>query len=265
MILKTTILLSAVIFIWVPICYGVQQNDSLTKVTKRVEQLEEHNEMINEKFQMLSEKITNKFGIESQKIDLEIGQIKNKLEGDISYIKIIGYTVGSVTILGLIISIIALYRKIYKVAAQKVEDKFETLFNENREKLIRLIQLQDEELQLKQNKKIIVLSGEVSSDSFLRSFFATKGFRNVRFEVLKQPIEFAESDVVLFNNEDNKLDKKLIQERASKTPKETVCFYFGASRIEFQPEIDNRVAYANSKMQLYGNFMNALKYQELLR
>jgi len=223
-----------------------QDGNPSKAISERVKALEGQNEIFKEKINLLSEKINNDFEVKSNNLDLKTSQIENKLTNEYNYLKFFTLIFGTLTIGGLIISVFAFYRKFYKVASQKIEEKFETFFNENKEKIIRLIELQDEELQLKKNKSILVLSGADSDDSFMKSFFEEMGFKKIVFEQIQHAEDMIDVDLILFNNEDSKMDGNLILDCALKSSKNTICFYFGSSRFEFGPD------------------MNALRYQGLL-
>lgn len=256
--------LFAVITIFVSVCYA-QGGNTLEGLEKRVDRLEGQTDLFEKESQFLKEHLNSKFDNKSKAIDLAIKEKEDKLKNDYQYIKFVVWIFGSVTFIGLIIGIITLYFKIYKVAAQKVDEKFETLFNENRDKLVQLIKNQDKEFQLKQKKAVMVVSGDDTDDWFLKNFFSKMGFRKVRFERLQPDMPDIDVDLVLFNDEDGALSDGSILTVMSKTSVHTIGFYFGSKRIDFTSDYKDRSSFANTKMQLYCNLMNALRLQEILR
>lgn len=110
--------------------------------------------------------------------------------------------------------------------------------------------------------KILVLSGEKSSNEFLQSFFEEKKFPNVRFK----PEKGFTPDVIFANNEDGTLDKDVVRQSVKE---DMVLFYFGkAGSWDWQndtPEISRKINFANSRAQIYGNLMSSLEFLALVK
>ncbi|MCP4115601.1 MAG: hypothetical protein GY737_09380 [Desulfobacteraceae bacterium] len=79
-------------------------------------------------------------------------------------------------------------------------------------------------------------------------------------------------DPVLFNDEDgdasNQSEQEKIEEHLAGYPLDTVRLYFGLkysinrNRPDINKVIKDITTFANARTQLYGNLMNALRYQD---
>jgi len=110
--------------------------------------------------------------------------------------------------------------------------------------------------------KILVMSGENSSDEFLQSFFEEKKFPNVKFI----PEKGFTPNVIFANNEDGTMDKDVVRQSVKE---DMVLFYLGkAGSWDWQndtPEISRKINFANSRAQIYGNLMSSLEFLELVQ
>ena len=149
---------------------------------------------------------------------------------------------------------------IHKVAKTKIDDKFDSFFISEKEKLIQLIDSQILENSLRKNKRILVLTATNQDDSYIRSFFLKMGFEKLSYISTDdyQSVS-ADIDLVFINNETNTFSKQLIESYINDTRGKLV-FYFGADRINPSWLSENKVTTANNRVQLYGNLINALKY-----
>lgn len=125
-----------------------------------------------------------------------------------------------------------------------------------------------DEISSLKSANILVLTSKSGKDDFLRTFFKAKKFPNVKFERLgddfKAPDGF-DYDVVFANNDDGELDKSLVRKYVAD---EQPLFYFGKPNTwDYQndtPELSRKINFANSRAQIYGNFMSSLEFLELV-
>lgn len=237
--------------------------DSSNTVVERMEKLEAHKENLDERFNIRIEELKEKFKIKSKAIDLKIKQIDDKLRSDYDYLKLVAWTFGSITLLTLIVSIISISTRVHRVAVKKIDEKFDRLIDDQKTKLIQLIRTKSEECQLRKNQCIRVFNPAGSSNSFLENFFKRMEFTNINYFNNIENLDDQEYDLILINDEDSSLEEDRIIILHSKISKEKMFFYFGPNRVNF-PSGSLNVAYANSRVQLYGNLINALRYQILL-
>jgi len=250
--------LISILFLCLVFSMNYAQSEELSKKnTERIASLEE--QMKN---------IEKKFDIEAKGLEIKAEKVRNELKSDYDQLEQFTYIVGTVTLLGAIISIISFYfvfsRKILKIAEQKAKEKFENLFEDEKDRLIELIEKKIEENQLRKSKSILVLTPAGSKTSFLKKFFREMKIPNVKFQKIDEDkIVLDESDLILFNDEDKEFKENIILDFISKTKKDVICFYFGPKRIN-SGEYNYKTTFANARVQLYGNLINALRYQKLL-
>ncbi len=197
-------------------------------------------------------------------VDIKVRQIEQKLDSDYEYMKWIGIIGGSFTVIGLGWAIISIIIKLKKIGIAKSEEIIEKKFHEEKDKILKLVENQTEENQFKQNKRILILSHSETEDIFLKKFFKELGFLKANFKKIDGFVELENHDVLFFNNENGKFEQGLIEQLIENSDKNTVFFYFGSIRIkDFGTE--SRVVATNYKTQIYGNLINALKYQKILQ
>lgn len=201
------------------------------------------------------------------------GEMENKMRENLLaqreeffWAKAVAITGGSVSVIAVIIAIISFARKIHVIAEQKAQEKFDALFDRDKDKLLALIKQQDIDTQLREQKRIIVLHAADADLSFLKRFFDDKDqrFKQIEYKRIDDYTPSPEHDLVFFHNDNGDLDKTEIVKIAGSTPSRAVCFYFGPGRVDTLGDLDRRFAFANARTQLYGNLMNALRYQKLL-
>ncbi len=172
--------------------------------------------------------------------------------------------VGIGGILGIVVMFISLMRRAPAIAEKKLHEKFDELLQSKKEQLIELIREQDDERRMKAQRRLLVLYAPGADCDFLNRFFAEMDFRQVGYKTIDDYEPRADYDLIFFHNDNGDLDKAKIVETANRTPSRAVCFYFGPGRVDTPGDLDRRFAFANARTQLYGNLMNALRYQKLL-
>lgn len=201
------------------------------------------------------------------------GEMENKMRENLLaqreeffWAKAVAIAGGSVSVIAVIIAIISFARKIHVIAERKAQEKFEALFDRDKDKLLALIKQQDIDTQLREQKRIIVLHAANADLSFLKRFFDDKdqGFKRIEYKKIDDYMPSPEHNLVFFHNDNGDLDKAKIVEIASRTLSHAVCFYFGRGTVDTLGDLGRRFAFANARTQLYGNLMNALRYQKLL-
>jgi hypothetical protein len=162
------------------------------------------------------------------------------------------------TFIGLPFTVIALLTSIFgafKWAAAIAKDEAEKAFN-------------DPDKLLKQDKNILVITPDGDDETWLRQFFQLMGFETPTFKK-KSEIESIKdkrfhlvvlnvrSDMARLPSTHNDF---LVQLTMAKS-----VFYFGAGQVSNKPLEDfGKLSFANAKSQLYGNLINALKFQKML-
>jgi hypothetical protein len=248
-----------------------QKKETVEELSKRIERLEEQKDNLNqlgtrlenrvneklnqleEKFQLLKEK---KF--DSLKEEILIEQKRNNSIFDTLLIILALLGIGGVG------SLWGLKKFVDYKSKEFAEKMIKEIFEKERKKISELIKKQGEEILLREEKKILVLTPTDADDSFVRDFFQEMKFVEVEFGTPDTLSNLKKYHLILFNNEDEKFKEGIIPGLVKKT-KGILFFYFGPPTKDSR-EIQNEknVAFANYGAQLYGNLINALRYQVFL-
>lgn len=225
-------------------CIAQQDSLKIKGLENRVEKTEE--------FQSIAEgKLDNKFSA-----------MEKKLNDEYSLLKMLAWSGIGLTL----ISLIGLWWKGKKYIEDKLKEKFDKIITQQEGNILEVIDKQDVEKQILKTKKILVLTAKNGNDAFVRKFFKTMGFQidNVNFEKVDSYKLYDGYDLIFANNEDTLFDEELIQEYFEKSKENIVLFFFGKSFTKGQ-KVTTRMSFANSRTQIYGNLLNLLKYQEVLK
>lgn len=224
----------------------------IESIENRVDVIEMHKSNFNDKFENKSESLDNK-----------VDKIESKLQKDYNHIEILVLYFGSIAILGLLTLFISIFKYIHKVAKVKIDNKFDSLFNSEKEKLIQLIDSQVFENSLRKHKNILVLTEVNEDDSYIRSFFSKMAFEKVNYISINSyqaiPVDI---DLVFINNEFEGISDQIIESYINDVQRKLI-FHFGSKRINQDWVAQNKIAIANNRVQLYGNLINALKYIDM--
>ncbi|MDQ1352758.1 MAG: hypothetical protein QG657_3064 [Acidobacteriota bacterium] len=243
-----------------------QKKDPVEELAKRVESLEREKDFWKNNLAEQKGIIKEQFEIKSKNLDNQFTKLENDLKDDNSYLKILLWIFGSVTGVGLIFSFFKLRKQVEKIAEEKIREKFDQIFEEKKILIKAMIDKQDEEFQFKKEKKILVFTPG-GSNNFLERFFDGEGFNKVEFA---PPENFLKTDLEAFNlvlldNEEGKFMKGLIPVIV-RDSQEVVFVYFGPPTDDSRAlQNEKNIAFANYGAQLYGNLINALRYQKYLK
>jgi len=245
--------------------YG-QQKDIVKDVTERVKILEGQKDNLNKLAELLKndfeakkKQLDTKFILKAEELTLIAEEIKRKQ-------KLNNWIIGFLAFIGAG-SIVGFFLWIKKFVGKKAKEYAEKLIEEalqkEKQNILESAKRQGEEFQLKEKKSILVVSLNDDSSPFMKDFFQEMGFSHVSYENIDKTTKLNSSDMVLFNNEAENLKHGDILNIIKETKKEIICFYFGPDRFD-SGEFKNKVSFANARVQLYGNLINALRYQALL-
>jgi len=252
--LKNTILIYF-IFIFIPIhLYSQTEEQSLDELSDRIEKVEGFQDVINGKFE-------NK----SKELDLQFKDLSASLEDEYRILKNLRNVGIPLTILGLIAAILGLIKTTKRIAQTKIEEQYEQLFNEDKNRLIEIIDNQNEEHDIKNNRKILVLSTPKEDKTFLKKFFREFKFQKVDFKSVENDENIGKYDLIFINDENGDFQFEFIDSFFENSPKDTVLFYFNTTKKFYNnAKVSDRLNFANSKTQIYGNLINLLKYQNII-
>lgn len=226
------------------ICVAQQDSIKIKELENRIEK--------TEGFQTITEKA----------LDNKFTSLENKIDDDYSLLKMLAWSGIGLTL----ISLIGLWWKGKRYIEDKLKEKFDKIITQQEGSILEVIDKQDLEKQILKTKKILVLTAKNGNDAFIRKFFKTMGFQidNVNYEKVDSYKLYDGYDLIFANNEDALFDEEIIQEYFEKSKEHIVLFFFGKSFTKGQ-KVTTRMSFANSRTQIYGNLLNLLKYQEVLK
>lgn len=155
------------------------------------------------------------------------------------------------TIAALLASIFGAYRWASEIAKEEAQLAFK-----------------DPETLLKENKKILVLTPDGESVDFLYSFFQLMGFKTPTYKTVSEidSVKSQHFDLAILNVPNDEVRKISTQNSLiEKISMAKSVLYFGLGQVSnTRLEEEGRLSFANAKSQLYGNLVNALKFQKML-
>ncbi|MGV3698276.1 NARF domain-containing protein [Flavobacterium sp.] len=170
-----------------------------------------------------------------------------------------------ILILGIPSSLYGIYLMFWgikKKVNQSIADKIETIVEQKREDIIKLIQSQKFERRLKETKKIIVISENEESQEEIKSTIETFKFKNVIYRINKSYDSLPEYDLIIINNCDGEFKQEDVTDIISSTDNDDVCFVaYTTKQLDRNPKLN----FANSKFTLYHNILTTLSFSEAIK
>lgn len=216
-----------------------QQKDSIEELFKRIEVLEGQKENIDKQVEIASEKVDMK----AEKIYWIFGIL---------------CFLGASTILGI-------YRhfskKVKEIGEEQLEKKFDKFFNAKKQTINEMIGKLDDEIRFRNKKQIMVLTPTGEDNSFMEKFLKSMNFSNYNLKYVDKYTRSRNINLLILNNERDKFNEELMNQYISDMEDAgIVCFYFGPYKKELN--FKDGTARGNVRAQLYGNIIDALRYQE---
>jgi len=233
---------------------GQDKKDAPEDLARRVTELEKQREQQKELYEEHKKLLKDNFKNKSDEMD-------NKYD----LFKVIAALFGSLTIITIFSLYAKLKKRVLEIGDKKIEEKFDSLLEEKKSRIIAILKNHNEEMKLKNEKSILVLTPKGADDSPIKKFFKEMDF-NLNLIYFESPDNLNKLNKVhlaLFNNESGTFDHKEIDDIIRETKDYVFCLYFGRDRF-ISTRHQDRVSFANAKVQLYGNLINALRYQKLL-
>lgn len=149
------------------------------------------------------------------------------------------------TISAILVSIFWAYRWAAEIAREEIKESFK-----------------DIETLLKERKRILVISEDPKSEDWMRKFLLKTQFRKVTFRTRDERHDIGPNDCDLVLIHDRKLEITVINKLLEDLEDYSAVFYFGKGVVENERlGNEGRLSFASASSQLYGNLINALKYQ----
>lgn len=159
----------------------------------------------------------------------------------------------------------------YKTIRSNIEEKaieysdkaLKESFEKQKEDIIKVAAIQREENQFRNNKKILVLREGGERETFLKELLEVMEFKKVEYDSFDKDKAGEAADLIVFDSEGHCFNETHLLQYIEKINDETMCFIF-AQTISNTSDImkNDRVACGSMKPQLYGNIIDALRYQD---
>jgi len=229
---------------------------------QRVDNLERQKDIIEKQLAFTLEQIEEKYKLKSSEIDFVLSTSKDQFDHD--FIHLVYISLGS--LLGIAGLVFSFYRRAVRIFNKIVDERVENLFemsfdehfNQKKDSIIQILRKHDEETELRENKRIIVLSPEESDE-----YFERMGFEKVQYHKMGSDQKPGDVDLIFFNGGNFEIKKDDIFKYIDKLGDQTSYFYYGKA-IPLSDELLEKISFANLKSQIYGNLINALRYQSMM-
>lgn len=247
-----------------------QKKPTVDELNNQVKNLEEKNEKLEKEIRIWQKNIEMESkGLDNKSLFMEnnLNLIKEEIRTEQTKINgLFTFLFGLIGFIG-IGGFWRIKKYVNKRAQEYAEKIINKLFPEKEKELIEMIKKQNEEFQFKEKHSLLVVSNKEGDELFLRRFFKEMKFnpKKIDYETLdkcktKRSIK---EDLVFFNNEEKTMEHDVLLDILSKTKDTSLCFYFGPDRFDGK-EFKDKVNFANSRVQIYGNLINSLRYKSLL-
>jgi len=247
--------------------YGQRKKDTLTK---RIEYLEEEVAHQKKEFELAERELEvlfkEKQSIQKEEFNTLSAKLKEdttKLKEDYDLIKKLGY-------LGLSLNAIFLIGILWKgkkYVQSKINEKFNNIISEKESNIIEIVESYDIEKKILNTKTAVVLTANNEDEDFIKNFFNKVGFKrdNITFKKVGNYESLEEFDLIFVNNDKDKFEMSLIDDYFNNSSNNTVLFYYNTTRKVYNnPSVSDRLSFANSPTQIYGNLINLMKYQQVI-
>lgn len=163
---------------------------------------------------------------------------------------------------GSLYGIYLMFWGIKKKVNQSIAEKIETIVEQKREDIIKLIQSQKIERRLKESKKIIVISENEESQEEIKSTIETFKFKNVIYRINKSYDSLPEYDLIIINNCDGVFKQEDVTDIINFADNDDVCFVaYTTKQLDRNPKLN----FANSKFTLYHSILTTLSFSEAIK
>jgi hypothetical protein len=230
------------------ILFAVNAPDKTIELEKRISYLEEYKSNIDN---------LSKIEIQNAKDEIK-KELDSKYEDVENLLKLILILGIPTTLWGFYMTIWGIKRKVQKL----IDDKIETIVEQKREEIIKLVSNQEFETSLKNTKKIIVISPTEDAQDEVKKTMSNFKFKHLIYRINNTTGTIPEHDLIIFNNIDGEFSQTEIDSIMSEESDEDVCFVaYTSKNLDRNP----RLNFANSKFTLYHSILSTLSFVESIR
>ena len=151
---------------------------------------------------------------------------------------------------------------IKKKVEKLIDDKIETIVEQKREEIIKLVSNQEFENSLKNTKKIVVISPSEDAQIDIKSTMSKFKFKHLIFRINNTTNVIPEHDLIIFNNIDGEFSQAEIDKIMAEESDEDVCFVAYTTK---NLDRNSRLNFANSKFTLYHSILTTLSFVESIK
>jgi len=190
--------------------------------------------------------------INAKQLELRIEKNDFELRRDYNWLISHGFTFGLAGLVALFVVLYSAYQAITRWAIKQAEEKIRQHF-------------EHEDNILKREKKILVLTPEKQSIAFIKQFFREMHFRMPDFELIgKADLKFNDFQLIFINDEEDIINNEQIHIILRDIGGTVSVFYFGGLQLQQDIKSKKQFSSCQFKSQIYGNLLNALRFQKLL-
>lgn len=230
------------------ILFAENTPDKTVELEKRINYLEEYKSNIDN---------LSKIEIQNAKDELK-KELDDKYEDVEILLKLILILGIPTTLWGFYMALWGIKKKVQKL----IDDKIETIVEQKREEIIKLVSNQEFETSLKNTKKIVVISPTEDAQDEVKKTMANFKFKNLIFRINNTASIIPEHDLIIFNNIDGEFSQTEIDNIMAEESDEDVCFVAYTTKIL---DRNPRLNFANSKFTLYHSILTTLSFVESIK
>lgn len=182
--------------------------------------------------------------------EIELIKKSNKIENKFNSLWKVLAILGSISLCGISYFI--------KISKNKIYKKIADVARVNKDSIEEIVNKHDKEMELKRTKKICILSVDNENKGEIKKIL--KGFDCREYKSIDDNINFKDYDLILINhNADFNIEiiNKMITDNEN-----SYFFYYGSEKVISSNMKKN---YCNSIFTLYGNLIDLLRTQDLLK
>lgn len=197
---------------------------------------------------------------------IEIQNAKNELKKELDdKYEDVGNLLKLILILGIPTTLWGFYMAIWgiKKKVQKlIDEKIETIVEQKREEIIKLVSNQEFETSLKNTKKIVVISPTEDAQDEVKKTMSNFKFKHLIYRINNTTAIIPEHDLIIFNNIDGEFSQTEIDKIMAEESDEDVCFVAYTTK---NLDRNSRLNFANSKFTLYHSILTTLSFVESIK
>lgn len=231
--------------------FAVKSNPEIEDLRKRIERLEDYKGNIETKFDAKAENLKKYLDDEVKRELTKIEEAKKTLDLLLFF-----------GIPGTIISLLVVFIAASIHAKKLVTNRIDSVIEHKREAIISLVETETFDNKLRNQKRLLIISGSEDSNEKVLKFLRKLKFKKVTGRVITDLGNLPEHDLMVFNTPDGLVDQPIIDELMNRYQDEDDCF---VAYTNTNLRRDARLNFSNSQFTLYHSILSTLKYAEIAK